>query len=1560
MRRILTVVTLDGTEHDIELTAPEIAVMQELAELFGRRWPWRGMEESDTPVTCYTPQDDPGFDLPMLYVGDTALPALIPLARSPLRDGVRVSLGTPLPDGAVQGSAELRVVAGEDAGEVVHLTAESVGRTKSLDTDSLIELFGAGSRPRRPLLVLPGAGLSHAPPPSPEHDQWWDGSARDAADRRVGWRRRGSAEAAPLPAGEGGTLLFARPPRVLPQARADSPEAPARVRWWHGSDARLMRLREHGRLLRARVVAINAAWTPLALSGESLADLRLAGKVVPDIAALLARAYPEPADVKMTAVLHGRRLWERRRADPDFLALRSGLRTVAPASPGFRLPAAGGLVPLAEHAFPAVVSLPEHGVIGVVGAGDRPRRLAGWLALQTAVHHCPEDVVLRVLTDARGALDWRWLRWLPRSSSALDDGDAPRVHADPTSVAEQIGELLLLLADRQRGAAAAAAEPPAAASPGAEPAPPAPPAGVSEGAAADGPPGPAVVLILDGIRRLRALPGVARLVQEGPAVGMYVVCLGTEARHLPPGCGWSLDTEADGGPQVVEGSVRYPVMADLPRGGWFEAPARALAPLRDAATVQRALDLADRPLPELLGLDSPEDPGPIVARWSAVPRSTTAVVGQADGFPFEVDLRRHGPHALVAGAGGSGRTAFLRTWVTSLAVANRPDEMIFVLVDYKGGTAFGSVAELPHVTSLIADLDTRQAERILGRLQAALRSRETQLSTYAARDIDHYHHLRDRDRDLPPLPRLVFVIAEFTGLVRELPDLVTGLLNIAQRGRSLGVHLVLATQRPGGLLPSVIQSTTNLRIALRVSGAHESVAVIDAPDAAAIPRSNPGRAFLRSGADELREFQAAMPVEPDRPHPLDLKVTMRELDRPAPPRNQPAHAAPSGGRGGAGPTDLDQLVSAVRTAARHIGLPSVPGPLPDQLPLVVTLSELPAPEGPVRDPAPVAYGVMEFADEPGRQPALFDLAADGPLAAIGAPRSGKSQLLRTIAAALAVRHSAADVHLFGIDSGNGALQALSGLPHCGAVVTRGRPDHMARLVGRLTAALYSRQQLFAEGGFSDIAAQRQAVPEERRLPYLVLLLDRWEAFAEFAQHDGGRMADDLDLLSSQGPAAGIQLVLTAETMLEAFATRAGLQVQDALVFNQRARDDYPGWGVEVPAAPLEPGRAFQAFSPVELQIALLDGEPTGRGQSDALDRLAAELRTREAHVPHARRPFTIDDAPRAAEKFHVGPGKGRPVGREDVLAWLRDRHATGASAALLGPRRAGKSWVLEELRRRLAAEGGRREIHRLTVPPSKSEVADDPDALAGLLDRWVRDAGNPAEALLDKAAESAAGSRLVFLLDEVGRLTDYGPAAVSWLRDLGQAGAWLVYTGTEKDWRTVVRWALTAPGSSFGNDVNARLLGPLDRDAALDFLSGTAANLGVALGRDTTAAAVVAAVGSWPYYLQVVGDALVRAVQGNDLSALSSADALRALIGARLLDECSLHFQSRWAEIGPAGRAALLTAPGTMPRDATPAQREDLREVGLLRPGEEWLDDPPLLDWIARNDISLRDGELPV
>ncbi|MFC4030936.1 FtsK/SpoIIIE domain-containing protein [Streptomyces polygonati] len=1508
MRRLLTVVLPDGTEHDIALTAPESTPLARIAVRFTREW--------GAPPQSVSRQETGGRlrlgRAPSLHTASGPLPGRMLLADSPLRDGVRVGFGGPLRGEPAEedGVFELLTVAGQDLGSLTRfpyrvpapgqapvdlLIAAKSGTRVRVPADGPVLVSASGRSP----VMLGGRPVTGWRP-------WNEGEPLLVGGRVLEFHRTPAPTVTFAPfegaaAGPGGSRLVRRTPR---QQVITGIPAPGRAR---------------------------AADTPPRNTSQLIAELLLPLRSVRKVIAIGSavreitgdrHTSPGPAALLSIAGLGGGRLWERRPAEPDFLALRCGLSVMAVPQ--------GAVDPVRRSAlsYPAEqllllsarLSMPQLGVLGVTGPDEGPRLLASWFAAQAAVLHSPEDLSVQVLTDPEGAARWSWLRWLPRPVSRPEERDTPRVFADPSEQTYQVGRLLKLVAERRRSGRHSA--------------------GGSAG----------VLLVLDGARRRLTLPGISTLLREGPAAGVYVVCLESEPKQLPAGCAAVVDLEKRTIQAATEGAAPTAFLPDLPAPPWFEQLGRLLAPLRDAAAEEQARDFEAVPLLELLGLADPE-PELIATRWEVVPRATKVAVGLAGGQPFELDLVRDGPHALVAGTSGSGKSEFLRAWIGSLAVANRPDEMLFVLVDYKGGSAFGGLAALPHVTSVITDLDSQQARRILGRLAAALRDRESLLSEYGARDIADYQALRDRRGHLPPLPRLVFVVDEFAALASELPDLIEGLVATAVRGRSLGIHLVLATQRSAGVLSPDIRAATNLRVALRVINAGDSRDVIDAPDALGISPASPGRAFVRTGADDLAQMQTARLGGPGtaRSHGVEIAELMPDGSIPSP---TPSFADPDG------PTDLDRLVEAVASAARHLGVAAPPGPLPPPLPTVVPLSEIPAPAG-GRDLAPVAYGWEQALDELAPQPALFDLAGTGSLFVEGIRGSGCSQFLRTFAAAVARQHSTADVHLFGIDCGGGALLALTALPHCGAVAGQNQPDRIGRLLGHLNATVYTRRQTLAAGGFADLAAQRQAVPTAQRLPYLVLLVDHWELMP--ASSSTSDFMLDLTTLIRDGADVGVRVVVT--TSLGRFSpVRRDLAVRDRLLLGLSAETSQryellSRHGVidpELLPRSLTPGRAFRPGSGVEIQVALLDGGPSRRGQTDALDRLAEQVRDRDSGVPETRRPFRIEDTPKAADQFRVGAGTGRPVGREDVLAWLRDRYTSSTSAALLGPRRAGKSWVLNELHRRLVADGFQA-VHRLVVPQPSSAI-DSPDALAVLLDRSVRGAAGPAEALLDKAASGIGAGRLMFLLDEVGRLAGYAPAAVSWLRDLGQAGAWLVYTGTEKDWQSVVRQALTVPGSSFGNDVNARSLGPLKVGDALDFLTGTAANLGVNLPRETTAARIVESVGTWPFYLQAVGDAVVRAVQDNDLAPLTSASALRDLITYRLLDEWSQHFRARWAEIGRAGMAALLSAPGELPAAPSPAQRQELREVGLLGPGEVWLHDPPLLEWIARNENSLRDG----
>ncbi|MFF0727938.1 FtsK/SpoIIIE domain-containing protein [Streptomyces sp. NPDC004134] len=984
---------------------------------------------------------------------------------------------------------------------------------------------------------------------------------------------------------------------------------------------------------------------------------------------------------------------------------------------------------------------------------------------------------------------------------------------------------------------------------------------------------------------------------------------------------------------------------------------RILAPLRDPASEQpdstRLLDLLDLPL---FDMDAQRK------RWARPSHGLSAPIGESQGVPVAIDLVRDGPHALVAGTTGSGKTEFLRTWIAAMAATHPPDAVSFVLVDYKGGSAFADCARLPHTVDVIVDFDAYLVERTLTGLAAELRRREELLLRTGVRDIGQYADLfRAGDvRAAEPLPRMVLVVDEFASLTREFPDFISGLVEIARRGRSLGVHLVLATQRPAGVVTPDIRANTNLRIALRLVDQGESTDVIDQPDAAWLGKSEPGAAYVRTGAEtlvRLRTARVGVRHAPNPEHWSDVRVRDAHGD-PEDSGSLRVESEPTG------MTDLTSLVYQLDAAATVLGIPRppafLPPPLADVIQLDAPLAETDLPER-GRDLVPVPIGLADVPEDQFRTVAVLDLADKLPLLAAGGPRSGRSQLLRTVAGSVARQHSSADVHLYGIDCGTGALQALTELPHCGAVVSRNERDRLTRLLDRLTTTVRIRQSELATEAFADAAAQRQAVAAHRRLPYLLVFVDGWEGFVDAMEDvDYGRPVGDFLRLCREGPRVGVCPVVVGGPQVLHGPIRAA--AADVLVLRQADETDYLEAGIRPRLVPgrMPPGRALYAEGRdrTVVQIALLPGgAETARGQAEALASIGAAARQRDAGVPSTRRPFRVDALDLAADRFHVGGGTGRPVGRDAELYWLRDRYATGTSVALLGPRRAGKTWVLGELERRLVADGAG-QVRKLTVPHRASPV-DSPDQLAALLDPAVRGATSPAEALLTRAADRAArADREAFLLDEVGRLAEYHPAAVSWLRDLGQAGAWLVYTGTEKDWQTVVRSALTAPGSSFGNDVDKRILGPLGEPHALAFLTGTAANLGVDIAPDRAGARILALVGTWPFYLQVMGDAVVRAVQADDRRPLSSAPALEELCRQELLIGRSEQFQSRWAEIGPAGRAALLHTPGAPPPEPAPAQRMELRDVGLLRPGDVWLADRPFFDWIALSQVSLRDESL--
>ncbi|GII90932.1 FtsK/SpoIIIE domain-containing protein [Sinosporangium siamense] len=996
-------------------------------------------------------------------------------------------------------------------------------------------------------------------------------------------------------------------------------------------------------------------------------------------------AAPDPAEVLLTATGPRRRLWERRIHDSDAMRLRVGLAD---------LPAEVELVP--ERGAPMDMRVPETpicrdvpvalamrrlGVAGVTGPRQVSARLARWLVGQAAALHSPRDLAVVVLSaHADGAEQWDFVRWLPHCAPHGGEECVALIGGEPETAARRVAELVSLIDERLDEDAPKNGRTPASwddmggswgeqRREGAEPA-----FSTYDRRPYD------VLVVLDGAQMLRALPGMPQVLRQGPRAGVYTLALDEDRRLLPEECETVAECGHDGKVRLRGGGldVLGPILADGVSQGWCDRLARALAPIRDVSRddaasalpgAARLLDLL--PLPSLTGHT-------LRSRWRPGTRTTEALIGVGPDGPFTVDLRVDGPHALIAGTTGSGKSELLQTLIASLATANPPDEMTFVLIDYKGGAAFKDCVRLPHTVGMVSDLDGHLTQRALSSLAAEIRRRERLLLASGTKDIDDYLALRDAGRAAEPLPRLVLIIDEFAALVTELPDFVTGLVDIARRGRSLGIHLVLATQRPGGVVTADIQANTSLRIALRVTEPAESSDVIDRPDAAHISTSTPGRCYVLTGSGGPTAVQTARVG--GRAPAGDAVAQIRVVDLDWRSLGQPLPAVRDT-RESTEATDLSMLADALASAAEFAGIARRPSPWLPPLPAQVELPE-PVDAGGAEVP-PLVFGVTDRPWAQDRLPLALDLVRGGHLLVAGAARTGRSTVLRTMAGSLAARASADDVHLHVIDCGSGALLPLVSLPHCGAVVTRDQLERVERLLTRLREEVGRRQRMLAEAGYASLAEMRAGGGP--RLPWLLVMLDRWEGFVgAFEGYDYGRLIDAFLQILREGPAVGLRAVVTSD--------RSGLLGQISTVFDDRLIlrmgdiADYGLAGFPVKDLPsvLPPGRALALgeHGLVESQIALLCPDPTGPGQVAALQTLA-----RDAAPPLAAAPLRVDTLPlhiTAAQAVELDPGFAAPsplwalfgVGGDALAPVGVDLLAHGPGAVVAGPARSGRSSTL--------------------------------------------------------------------------------------------------------------------------------------------------------------------------------------------------------------------------------------------------------------------------------------------
>ncbi|MFC5940915.1 type VII secretion protein EccCa [Micromonospora harpali] len=911
--------------------------------------------------------------------------------------------------------------------------------------------------------------------------------------------------------------------------------------------------------------------------------------------------HPDPGRLWSTVDSH--RVWERRPGDPDFAVVRVGVgpQTLATPLVGPVTRPLEELEPMTAGALrrfldayavvpdlPVALSLRSFARVFVRGgasregaeAGIRPgtgspdaQALARALLTQLAVFHAPDELLIAVCAGPERRALWEWVKWLPHAHHPTRTDAVGPVRLVTSSAVELERLLDEVLASRSRFS--------------------------PSGPATDG---PHVVVVLDG----GDLTGATDLVGDGGIDAVTVVDLDTPPPRLLDRYALLLDLRggrlhshsADGHAEV--GTPDRLASADA------EAVARRLAPLR-LATAVRGPDApvnAELGLPELLGIGDPEG---FTAEQGWAPRSArdrlrVPIGVGADGGAIELDLKESaqdgmGPHGLLIGATGSGKSELLRTLVLGLAATHSSEQLNFVLVDFKGGATFASFDRLPHTAAVITNLADALplVDRMVDAINGELMRRQELL-----RRAGNYASLRDYERaraagtPLAPLPSLLLVCDEFSELLSAKPDFIDLFVQIGRLGRSLGVHLLLASQRLEEGRLRGLDTHLSYRIGLRTFSALESRTVLGVPDAHELPRS-PGHGYLRFGTEPLMRFKAAYVSGPLRRRggatgpggpgaPRLLTFTTHVVPVPEPPT--PALTATAEDDAGRDSL-LDVLVGRLAgqgPPAHQVWLPPL-----DAAP---TLDELLGPVG--VDPArgltfanPELHGALQVpvavVDKPFEQ--RRDLlwltlgGSAGHVGVVGGPQSGKSGLLRTLVCALALTHTPVEAQVYCLDFGGGGLAALRDLPHVGGVSGRTDQTAVRRTVGELVTVLVDRERRFAELGVESMAAYRQrraalaAAGQPGTDPFgdVFLVVDGWNTLrSEY---------DDLEPLvtelATRGLSYGVHVVATAlrwtdyrPAIRDLFGSRVELRLgdpSDSLLVRRAAAatvpDKTPGRGM---------------------------------------------------------------------------------------------------------------------------------------------------------------------------------------------------------------------------------------------------------------------------------------------------------------------------------------------------------------------------------------------------------------
>lgn len=632
----------------------------------------------------------------------------------------------------------------------------------------------------------------------------------------------------------------------------------------------------------------------------------------------------------------------------------------------------------------------------------------------------------------------------------------------------------------------------------------------------------------------------------------------------------------------------------------WDYSARGLAALNHLETLQNSIPKRLNFL-QLYGAERVEDLD-VAGRWNTSEpfKSLEVRIGKRGADDY-VTLNLHesadGPHGLVAGTTGSGKSVLLAAVTLSLALVFKPTDIAFLIIDYKGGGLANELDDLPHMLGAITNLDGAQSLRALESIRAELNKRQRLFREFGVNHINQYQRLYNDGTAKEPMPHLVIISDEFAELKSNQPDFMDELVSIARIGRSLGVHLILATQQPAGVVDDQIWSNSNFRIALRMQNAADSNEVLHTPDAASIPVSDRGRAYMQVGNNDKYElFQspfAGAVYDPDHKkqtsnQKIFLINELGQYNILTQDLSGEANIAVSETKDQL--TEQDAIIEYIKKYSEEVHMPILSSPW---LPPLAKKIDIPAEQQIHYQTAwnepfdsQIQIGIVDIPSRQAQEPLKFDFRKNGHTAVIGSAGYGKSTFLQTVLLQLARQNNAEQLHLYLFDLGTNGLLPLRDLPQVADLIRADEGEKLAKGLARLEGEIKRRKRLLNHAGVATV--EQYATATGTTLPYIVVAIDNYDAVRDSDFEDAFEAT--MVTVAREGASVGLYLLISANRMgafrmqfVSSLKTKMSLYIFDQtdlpdIVGRTKLKiDDVPGRGI----IKLDQPEIFQTFEPAQ-------------------------------------------------------------------------------------------------------------------------------------------------------------------------------------------------------------------------------------------------------------------------------------------------------------------------------------------------------------------------------------------